>query len=181
MNKQIIIERPKIYKTKIKIEGMTSLICNRRTEEKIKKTLKKKIYEDEKEFKGCLYPKVNGHYGFPASAITKAVASIAKTHAPGIDKTQVRGSFFVPVDYLEIEGKPTMRSDVVIVRGSAIRRVRAEFKIWKMEIPIEADENGILDLTQIVNLIAIAGDKCGLGDWRPQKSGIHGRFKVLEK
>lgn len=181
MNKQIIIERPKLYKTEIKIEGMTSLICNRRTEEGIKKTLKKKTYEDEKEFKNSLYPKVNGHYGFPASAITKAVESVAKTHAPGVNKTQVRGSFFIPVDYLEIEGKPTMRSDVVIIKGNAIRRVRAEFKTWKMKVPIEGDENGVLGLEQIVNLIAIAGDKCGIGDWRPQKSGIHGRFRVLEK
>lgn len=181
MNKQIIIERPKIYNTEVTIKGITSLICNRRTEDKIKKQLKKKTYDDEEEFKNCLYPKINGHYGFPASAITKAVVSIAKTHAPGVNKTQVRGSFFIPVDYLEIEGKPTLRSDVVLVKGSAIRRVRAEFKSWKMKIPIEGDENGVLSLEQIINLIAIAGDKCGIGDWRPEKNGIHGRFIVLEK
>lgn len=181
MNKQIIIERPVMYKAEINIQGTTSLICNRRTEEKVEKKLKKRVYDDDKDFKSCLYPKVNGCYGFPSSAITKAVVSVAGTHAPGVFKTQARGSFYIPQDYLEIEGKPTLRSDVVLVKRNAIRRVRAEFKKWKIKIPIEGDENGVFSLEEIINLIAIAGEKCGIGDWRPEKNGIHGKFKILAK
>ncbi|MDE2802491.1 MAG: hypothetical protein OXK21_06395 [Chloroflexota bacterium] len=37
-----------------------------------------------------------------------------------------------------------------------------------------------VDGDQIVRWMTAAGRRIGLGDWRPQKSGEHGRFTVAE-
>lgn len=181
MNKQksIKLSLPEILKTEIVIEGLTTLICSRRNLDKIPKD------DLEKQFESSLYPKVNGHYGFPSAGIKKSMVNAAKTYATRIDKSRAKGAFFIPVDYVEIEGSdPSPREDICCIPNArnqpAIKVIRAEFKTWKMKIPIEYDKNGPLTLEEILTLLAKAGHHVGIGAYRPECSGIHGRFIIKE-
>lgn len=174
---------PKPITTNITIEGISSLLANRRTAEMIKKkTVQEK--DEEVQFEKALYPKMNGNHTFPSIAIKKATINAAHTFATSIPKTRARGAFDIPVDYIEIKGsEPTMRKDIAVNKPKgAIEIVRAEFKLpWKSTFPIVYDANGPLELNQIINLINIAGYYVGIGAWRPSCDGIHGRFKIVMK
>jgi len=178
---RIKLVRPNIVTTNIHIKGLTSLITNRRTPEKIeKKTTREK--DENKIFQSCLYPKVDGKHSFPATGLKRCAIDTAHTFVESIPKTKVRGAFFIPLDYIPIFGDdPIIRKDVVTVgRKSAIERIRAEFKNWEMIFPIQYDSNGVLSLEIIINLFATAGNCVGIGDWRPACNGTHGRFEIAE-
>ena len=72
----------------------------------------------------------------------------------------------------------------VKVGQSRINRVRALFPEWSASIRIDVADlpNGKpeVDLVQLRRWMDTAGKRIGIGDWRPQKSGIHGRFTVAE-
>ena len=125
-------------------------------------------------------------WGFPVKAIKLAAASASSRNDIGIPMTKIRGAFFIQgigADMLgEIKGcVPQMREDMVRVGGmskTADIRYRAEFDDWYMDLPIQYNANGALSLEQIINLINLGGFTCGIGEWRPEKDGFYGMFKV---
>ena len=184
-----ILDRPNIVRTKVKIKGLTSLIVNAVNEEVVNSILKtqttgksarREPKNVENEFRKSLYPQQNGHHVFKSVAVKKSIIGAAHTFAPNIPKTLARG-VFIPIDWLVIEGsEPTPRQDMVRVgMKKADIRIRAEFKEWEMEVPLEFDENGPMTLDMIINLLDIAGHNVGIGDWRPSCGGMHGRFEVI--
>lgn len=66
----------------------------------------------------------------------------------------------------------------VVVQRARIMRTRAKFDCpWRVVANIQVDT----DLVEEKNLrrwLDVAGSRIGLGDWRPAKSGIYGRFGV---
>jgi len=78
----------------------------------------------------------------------------------------------------EIDGKPEMREDMVVVgRSSADLRYRGYFVGWKTTIQVEFN-NALINEENILNLINTAGYGVGVGDWRPEKNGQNGRFSI---
>jgi len=65
----------------------------------------------------------------------------------------------------------------VVVQRNRILRTRARFLTWSANIIIDADDD-LVDEEHLANWFRIGGRRIGLGDWRPEKSGSHGRFKV---
>ena len=64
----------------------------------------------------------------------------------------------------------------VVVQRSRLLRTRPMFDLpWSAEFNIEYDTE-LVDKTQLENWLDIAGRRIGLGDWRPEKSGLYGRF-----
>lgn len=73
-----------------------------------------------------------------------------------------------------------MREDMVrIGNGSADLRYRGQVKNWTMELLVKHN-NDVLSAEQVLNLLQIAGFACGLGEWRPQKSGSFGTFEIQQ-
>ena len=187
--KKIQIERTNWMKFLIRIKGISALIQNHfpehrkmdilKTQVKGKSTVRKKR-NIKKEYEDALYPKVNGNWVHPGIAIKNAVIAVAKTYAPQIDKKQVTGAFFIP-EWIPIFGDaPAPRNDRVMLGGRILYiAVRAEFVNWNSEFEIEFSESGILTLDQIVNLIDLAGHVIGIGQYRPERKGIFGRFEVV--
>lgn len=68
---------------------------------------------------------------------------------------------------------------VVVNKTSSIIRVRPYFTQWYTDIQLDCDTQ-IINKQQIIDSINIAGRLCGLGDWRPNRSGIYGRFEAKE-
>jgi len=116
-------------------------------------------------------------FGFPTIAF-KAAAVDACSHVDGMTKVGARGAFHIDGDLVKIEGTPTPREDMVRVgMGVADIRYRAEFRMWRVRLPIRYNAN-LISPEQLVNLYEAAGFGIGVGEHRPQRDGSCGRFHV---
>ncbi len=191
-DKNIVLNRMSPKFLTIQLEGITPLICHRKSE-KLKKELEDKhagkgkkmreVRNPQQEFEASLYPHPDGGYGFPAIAFKQAVIRAAKYY-PEFDMTQMRGAFHVLDELVKIKGgKPTMRSDFVNVQGKLDMRYRGMFGKWEVELTVKYIE-GMVTKEQIVNLFEAAGTIAGVGEWRPtspKSTGNFGMFKVKGK
>jgi len=119
-------------------------------------------------------------FGFPAIAF-KAAAVDACSHVDGMTKVQARGAFHIDGELVRVEGQPTPREDMVRLQGStADIRYRAEFRAWRVRLPLKYNAN-VISAEQIVNLFETAGFGIGVGEHRPQRNGQNGRFHVARE
>lgn len=105
-------------------------------------------------------------------------------------KTEMRGFFFIEPDYTDEEGNqlveikgsvPVMRQDIVRLSGignSADLRWRPQFNDWYCDIKVAYDSDSKFSLKDIANMIHAGGRYCGIGEWRPQKNGQFGMYRV---
>lgn len=125
-------------------------------------------------------------FGFPANSIKMSAISAAYRVGAVKDKVSMKGSFFIQgiqvgeQQLVEIEsGPPVMREDMVTIgMGTADLRYRAEFRNWKMKLPITYNRAGPYTLEMIINAINLGGFTCGIGEWRPERDGTYGMFHV---
>lgn len=193
----MIIEIPEmVHQTAyIVIQGFTPLISHNfgekskqqmREKQQQKARNKREAKDPQVEYEQSLYPipgKKNA-FGFPASAIKKAMVSSCR-YVEGINMTFAKGAFHIEGRLLEIQkAKPKMREDVVRlnsgVKPVADLRYRAEFgEGWEMTVPVTFNPRAI-NPSSVVNLLKIAGHNIGIGEWRPEKNGDFGRFRVTK-
>lgn len=186
-SEMVQLERPDIRMIEIHIVGTASLICHKWSEKAKKEMLDKQqkkakagrlIRDPEQEFKDSLYVLENKKFGFPSIAFKAAIVR-AGTYAE-MKMTYLRGSFHIQNEFVEINGEPTMREDMVRVgMGTADLRYRGEFKTWSASLPIIYNAKAI-SIEQISNLVMIAGFSVGVGEWRPEKDGSFGTFALKE-
>ncbi len=137
------------------------------------------------DFRGSLYwlsePSEDvegGRFGFPAVAF-KSAAVTACTSTGAITKVAARQAFHVVGEMVEIIGPPpAMREDVTRVgMGVADLRYRGQFDPWGVRVRVEIN-TAVISAEQVVNLFALAGFAVGVGEWRPERDGGYGRFRV---
>ncbi|KKK58659.1 hypothetical protein LCGC14_3042220 [marine sediment metagenome] len=185
--KEIILPKLDLREMEITVVGDSILVVNQFTakakqeilDDHMKKAKKKKAAKDpQKLFEGSMYKMKGGGYGFPAIGFKSAAVS-ACSFVDGVTKVAARGAFHIDGELVPIQGKPTLRTDMVrIGMGKFDVRVRAEFKKWKAKILIRFN-TAILSPEQIVNLFNHAGFSVGVGENRPGKSGnTWGMFHV---
>jgi hypothetical protein len=174
-------------KVVVKVIGATSLITHPFGQKALKsiedkqagkaKSGKHDIRDPEQEYHDSMYICEDGNYGFPAIGFKGAVVTAAND--AGIQKVLARRAFHVMGgELVKIVGEPSMRTDrVTIGMGTTDIRYRAEFKEWSAEIPVIFNE-GVISLEQLINLFRIAGFGVGIGEWRPERNGIHGTWEV---
>lgn len=127
-------------------------------------------------------------FGFKAEAFKQAAISAAYRMGWSKDKASIRGVFFIEPDVITDDGEqlveiksdiPRMREDMVrIGMGTADIRYRGEFRNWSATLRISFNENGNYDKPSIANFINAGGYVCGVGEWRPEKDGQFGMFRV---
>ena len=66
----------------------------------------------------------------------------------------------------------------VVVQNRRIESTRARFPKWSASFVVDVDDEQI-DREDLLRWIESGGRRIGLGSWRPQKSGVHGTFKLL--
>lgn len=131
----------------------------------------------EQDFKDSLYHHPDGGYGFPSVAFKSAAVGACR-FVDGVKMTNARGAFHVIGDMVKIDGTPVPREDMVrIGMGVADIRYRGEFRTWRTTLRIQYNQNA-LSPEQIVNLFNTAGFGVGVGEWRPERDGSFGRFRV---
>lgn len=173
------------------IEGISPLIqhnwdekSKRQMREKHagKKTKEREVRDPKSEFTAAMYVTEDGKPGIPAVAIKSAMVAAAHKDI-GVEKTLMRKAIFIRCQdangVIELQGPPPkMREDVVRVgMGSTDLRYRPEFTQWEAQIVIDYDEE-MMQIDTIINLLNRAGFGVGIGEWRPEKDGQFGRFRV---
>lgn len=183
------IELPQLKRTQIEIVlvGDTPLLCHRFPEKAKKEMLDKQMGKaksgreaknPQEQYESSLYKLPEGGYGFPTIAF-KAAAVRAANDA-GIAMTLARRSFHIMGELVTIEGEPHMREDIVRLGGPSRPtdiRFRGEFSEWRVKLNVVYNA-GIISAEQLVNLLQIAGFGVGIGEWRPERNGVHGMFHV---
>ena len=185
MGQVITLNPPRVETVQIEVQGTASLICHRWSEKAKKMMLDKQtkratgakqVKDPQKDFEDSLYRHPDGGYGFPSVAF-KAAAVRAGTYSD-MKMTFLRGAFHVTGELVPIDGEPTMREDMVRLQGTtADVRFRGEFKEWSATVPLQVNTS-VLSIEQLANLFVIAGFAVGVGEWRPERNGQHGRFEV---
>ena len=200
----IEIKPIKIKTTKITIKGVSSLIVSNFNEKcqqqildaqmkKTKEKVARNPMEDfirafnwltpmpeeftEEAFDKAL--KEGARFGFPSTGIKQSVVSGAFRNDLTKDKVSLNGAFFIPDEFIEIKYEEIkMRQDYVrIAHGGTDVRFRPEFKNWSMTFEIQYNENKY-SLSQIINFFNYGGFSCGLGEWRTEKGGNFGSYRV---
>lgn len=122
-------------------------------------------------------------FGFPANSFKMAGNSAAYRMGWVKNQMQLRGAYFISSEYgelAEIKGDvPMLREDTVRVgMGSSDLRYRPIFENWYCDLTLTIDKGYGLSLDDIVNVIQAGGSGVGIGEWRPEKDGIFGRYHV---
>lgn len=183
------VDIPGIRKERITITivGETSLISHKFSDKNkqamLDKQMKrasammaKKTRDPQADYEGSIYYTDDGQPGFPASGIKKACVHACRFLDMAM--TEARGAFLVMGEILPIDGTPQMREDIVrLPRDKADLRYRADYPEWSITFDVLYNPR-IISVESIINLVETAGFHIGIGDWRPEKNGTHGMFRV---
>lgn len=146
----------------------------------------KKVYNDEEEARLRLYLDPDRKFCHPCEAFTKAMvkAVAGKKFGKMFATAAIKGSVFITEPFALIEdenGKPATKYTIdrrpAVVGKSRILRCRPMFGKWRMKVAFEIDTS-ILQPAQVKESLALAGRIIGIGDYRPEKGGGFGRFRV---
>jgi hypothetical protein len=139
--------------------------------------------EEEAETK--LY-REDGRIGLPSLNLFASLAEAGRLLKAGKRQISTANSTILP-SFLTIEGfflpfkgDPTWVADMrrgTNEKSQAVPIVRPRFDSWEFDVTIEIDETEVNEDT-VRQLVEIAGKKIGLCDFRPNKKGPFGRFKV---
>ncbi len=178
---------------KVKIAGLSPVIMHRWSEKstkemldkQMKKTVKKAAKDPEEQFRDAVYRLDDEGLGFPVDGFKNAMVRGAKQL--GLVMTDMRTGFFVHGEYssredreiVRIEGDLSMREDTVRISGAtADIRYRGQVASWGATLKVTYNA-GVVSFDHIVNMLNAAGYGVGIGDWRPERGGMFGRFEVV--
>ena len=187
------VQEIKIKEIEVEVKGLSPLIMHRFSEKakkqmldkQMKKTVKKEVKDPEQDFKDSLYTLDDGTLGFPADAFKQAMIRGAKQL--GLVMVDMRTGFFVHGEYssnddrelVSISGDLSPREDMVRLNGTTSDiRFRGQVANWTTNLHISYNA-GVVSADQIINMLNAAGYGVGVGEWRPEKNGMFGRFTVI--
>lgn len=127
------------------------------------------------------------HFGFRADGIKASAISGAYRSGFTKDKVSIQGAFhlygateYSTKELAEIVGsEPWCREDIVkIGQGTADLRYRPQFDEWEIPLKLEYNKHGMYSLDQILTFIETGGFTVGLGEWRVEKGGLFGSYRL---
>lgn len=149
---------------------------------------KVKVVRDPKaEYEAAFYRTKDG-YGFPVTAFKSATVGAARFYGKDVKMTELRQFIFMrgeisdkdPQALVPIEGEPRMREDIVRLSGqsrSADLRYRPEFPEWSTVLEVTYVTSS-LSRDSVLSLIDAGGMGIGVGEWRPERRGEFGTYKI---
>jgi hypothetical protein len=195
MSEQIFINKIASETLAIPIVGTMPLIVHNFSEKSKRQMLDAqqgrkapKVARDPKaEYEAAFYRTKDG-YGFPVTAFKAATTGAARFYGKDVSMTSLRQFMFFhgqlsdndPQSLIEIVGEPRMREDVVRLGGpsrSADLRYRPEFPEWSAILTVTY-VNSSLARESVLSLVDAGGMGIGVGEWRPEKRGEFGTYRV---
>jgi hypothetical protein len=182
----VVIEQPQRMLVSLEITGVTPLIQNcfnqKVLEDMLRKHMGFNVTREKKIPRQCIERakilNTKGIICMPVTAFKKSMLT-ARALVKGLSKTQLQTQVYivgnsVPIQYREMVN----RMDMVRTSGMGHMpdiRFRPEFRDWKARLVIQFPDN--LKVQSLVDLLNRAGD-VGIGEWRPERNGIFGRYAV---
>lgn len=189
---QVTIDKIDAENLQVPILGTSPLIMSRFTEKAKQQMLdaqqgRKRVKETrdpEADYEAAFYRTKEG-YGFPAVGFKAATVSAARLYDKSVTMTMLRQAVFIrgvlsdadPQPLVPITGEPRMREDVVRVQRGTDLRFRPEFVEWSCVLDVTYIRS-MLSRKSVLSLIDAAGMGVGVGEWRPEKSGDFGTFRI---
>lgn len=182
----LIIEQPNILSVGVEVSGTADLIQNKFSQKSVEQMLKShmgiSVQRERKKPREVLEEatvrNMDGVVALPPTAFKLAMISAA-SQIKGLKKTQLRIALFIQGNSIPITYRETVpRMD--ITRTSGIGRTpdvrfRPSFQEWKARMIVQFSDT--LTVQTVVDLLNRAG-QVGVGEWRPEKNGTFGTFKV---
>lgn len=189
---QVNIDRIPAETLRVPILGTTPLIVHRFSEKSKRmmldnmqgKKTPKQTKDPQAEYEASLYLIKEGDYGFPTLAFKAATVGGARFYSQ-ITMTALRQSLFFHGEMgqdgqqlCRLDGEPRMREDVVTVgRGGTDLRYRGEFSEWSTSLEITY-VSSMVTRESVLSLIDAGGMGVGVGEWRPEKNGEFGTYRI---
>lgn len=136
------------------------------------------------DYEACFYRTATG-YGFPSIAFKAATVGACRFYK-SLTMTEMRQLLFFHGEtsdadsqaLVPIVGEPKMREDTVRLSGkTADLRYRPEFRDWSAVLRVTFVTSS-LSRNSVLSLIDAGGMGVGVGEWRPERSGEFGTYKV---
>lgn len=170
---------------KVEIEGVSPLIVNRFLEKQISDKIKKRSGElKDLAVEDKLYI-ANGRPYIPARYLEASMIEAGKQHKiAGKQKatySKLIGSS-VSVSPSAIDLQPNKWTPFTISAVNPMTRgrmiiTRPMFESWGLKFTIIC-ENDDISVDTIEKILSYAGQFVGIGDWRPDKKGKYGKFRI---
>ena len=179
----------------IRITGITPLICNRFYDEAAMTSSQSVRSSAAARDRGTpqemaekkLYMGLNGKPMIPQPNLLRclidggAFFKVGKSQVTTSTKSMLFGAFDIPVAEIEITHEQPWTVDTrAVVLPSTKGRILAHrpmFNDWSLEFTAEIDTT-IVSEKLMREIIDAAGNRIGLGDFRPAKKGPYCRFRV---
>lgn len=144
----------------------------------------KQARDPKAEVEAATYKLPNGKFGIPASGIKNCAVSACR-FLEGVPMTKAKGSFFVLEDadgLVEIKTSGREIDERMVAIGpfgkkTKMARFRPRFDKWSCTFRVLFDPD-LLSAEQLLNLYERAGFSVGLCEFRPERSGSMGMFRV---
>lgn len=199
----IVLKPINLVTMKVRLIGEAPLIVHRFDEKAKRQMLEKQMKKaaSGKEAKdpaavaeAAQYRMNDGRHGFPVVAFKNCVVQ-ACTSMGGLTKVEARQAFLLTGEHAECMGAyegsissteltqlycppPRIREDMVRLMGkTADIRYRAEYWPWAVELTVTFN-GGFVSAEQLLDVFKVAGFAVGVGEWRPEKNGSNGRFRL---
>lgn len=146
----------------------------------------KQAKDPNAEYEAAFYRTKDGGYGFPVLAFKAATVEASRFYGKTVTKVGLRQTLFFTGEYsptagqslVAITGEPQMREDVVRVGISGTDlRYRPEFPEWSTQLTVTYVKSS-LTRDSVLSLIDAGGLGTGIGEWRPEKDGDFGTYRV---
>ncbi|MGH2688027.1 MAG: hypothetical protein ACRDKW_04355 [Actinomycetota bacterium] len=189
---QIQIDRIPAETIRVPIIGTTPLIVHRFSVKAKRQMLDNmqgrkspKLPKDpDAEYEAAFYRMKDGSPGFPVIAFKAATVGGARFYA-NVTMTALKQFVFFNGEVggdgrmlTQIHGEPQKREDVVTVnRGGSDLRYRPEFAEWSAVLDVTFVSSA-LTRASVLSLIDAGGMGVGVGEWRPEKDGDFGTYRV---
>lgn len=146
----------------------------------------KKVYKDDDEAALRVYRRADGSYQHPSESFVKSMLKAVSGMKFGKKfATQIlKGSVFIVEPFCVIEddkGRPATKYAIdrrpCVVGKARILRCRPCWHPWSMKLALDID-TALIQRSQVAQCLSLAGRTIGIGDYRPERGGGFGRFKV---
>jgi hypothetical protein len=141
----------------------------------------------EQDYEDAFYRLKDGAPGFPVIAFKGATVGAARFYGKSVTMTALKQYLFFRGEVgkdgrqlTRIYGEPRMREDVVRNSGGGTDlRYRPEFPEWSATLELTFVSSA-LSRSSVLSLIDAGGMGIGIGDWRPERDGDFGMYRVDE-
>lgn len=184
----------------VTIQGESPLLCNRFTDEAMEKIAKgssavataKSNGTPREQAEKRLYVDSDGRPVIPGPNVYRSIIDAGRFHKAGKEKITTQKSSLVPAGIwlTDIEcalsnpdtKAPSWEVDQRMVvnpaTGGRMIAYRPRFDSWRLSFTLQVDDQ-MFGESIVRALVDDAGQKIGLGDFRPARKGPFGRFKVI--